>query len=69
MDLWNLGIRSIADLRGKNPERLYEKHCEQKGMRVDRCMLYVLRCAVYSASTKKPKPDLLLWWNWKDKHK
>jgi hypothetical protein len=66
VDLWNLGIRSVTDLRKKNPERLYERHCAQKNMIVDRCMLYVLRCAVYYASEKKPKPELLLWWNWKD---
>jgi hypothetical protein len=66
IDLWNLGIRSVNDLRKKNPERLYDRHCKQKKMIVDRCMLYVLRCAVYYASEKKPKPELLLWWNWKD---
>jgi hypothetical protein len=66
IDLWNLGIRSVNDLREKNPERLYAQHCKQKNMVVDRCMLYVLRCAVYYASEKKPKPELLLWWNWKD---
>jgi len=34
---------------------------------VDRCMLYVLRCAVYYASTLDPDPRLLQWWNWKDR--
>jgi hypothetical protein len=67
MDLWNLGIRSVKDLQNKDPEALYQRLCEQTGMRIDRCLLYVLRCAVYYASEKKPKPKLLLWWNWKDK--
>ena len=35
-------------------------------MHIDRCMLYVLRCAVYFASTPRPEPEKLLWWNWKD---
>ncbi|MGD0338682.1 MAG: helix-hairpin-helix domain-containing protein [Bacteroidota bacterium] len=63
VDLYNLGIRSVHDLQKKKPERLFEKHCTQKGVLVDRCMLYVLRCAVYYASTKNPKPELLRWWN------
>jgi hypothetical protein len=29
-------------------------------------MLYVMRCAVYSASEYPHDPDKLLWWNWKD---
>ena len=29
--------------------------------------LYVLRCALYYASTDDPDPELLQWWNWKDK--
>jgi len=65
-DLYNLGIRAVKDLRGKDPERMYQRHMEQRGMYVDRCVLYVFRCAVYYASTKRPKPELLKWWNWKD---
>lgn len=66
-DLWGLGIRSIKDLRGRDPEKLYEKFCRQKGVSVDRCVLYVFRCAVYYSSNKKHNPDLLKWWNWKYK--
>jgi len=25
LDLWNLGIRSVENLKGKNPQKLYEK--------------------------------------------
>jgi hypothetical protein len=66
-DLWELGIRRVADLEGKNPERLYLKRCAQVGMRIDRCLLYVFRCAVYYASTKRPQSQHLKWWNWKDR--
>lgn len=66
-DLVELGIRSVDDLRGKDPERLYEKRCVQQGHAIDRCLLYVFRCAVYFAETSRPKPELLLWWNWKDR--
>lgn len=67
-DLWALDIRAVGDLKGKDPERMYGRLCKQYGTHIDRCMLYVLRCAVYYSSAKKHKPDLLLWWNWKDKN-
>ncbi len=65
-DLWRLGLRSTTELRNKNPERLYARFCRLEGKPVDRCLLYVFRCAVYFASQKHHDPDLLLWWNWKD---
>jgi Pathogenicity locus len=66
-DLWNLGFRSVQGLKNQNPEKLYFRQCRQKGMKVDRCMLYVLRCAVYYASHDRHQPRLLKWWNWKDR--
>ena len=65
-DLCLLGVRDIAGLRGRNPESLYAELCRVVGRRVDRCVLYVFRCAVYFASESKPDPELLKWWNWKD---
>ncbi len=65
-DLYDLGIRSVGDLRGNNPERLYDHLCLLRGQRIDRCMLYVLRCAVYFATARRHDPDLLKWWNWKE---
>ena len=64
-DLWNLGYRSIGELRKKNPEKLYDDFVLKVGRPVDRCMLYVFRCAVYLASHKTHEPRLLKWWNWK----
>jgi hypothetical protein len=65
-DLWNLNIRSVSALKNKDPEKLYLEHCIFVGQPVDRCLLYVFRCAVYYASHKHHNPKLLLWWNWKD---
>ncbi len=65
-DLFDIGIRSVADLKGKDPQMLYEASNKFAGVRQDPCLLYTFRCAVYFASTKNPKPDLLKWWNWKD---
>ncbi len=66
-DLHRIGVTSIRQLKRKNPERLYEKLCRFQASPVDRCVLYVFRCAVYYASTRDPDPELLKWWNWKDK--
>jgi hypothetical protein len=65
-DLVSLGISRVAQLRKKNPERLYRRLERQAGAPMDRCVLYVFRCAVYYAETSKPDPHLLKWWNWKD---
>ena len=66
-DLFSLGINRIQDLKGKNPEVLYETSNQLAGVRQDRCLLYVFRCAVYFAQTARPDPSKLKWWNWKDK--
>ncbi len=68
-DLYLLGIRDVAELRGRNPEALYAEFCREVGQHVDRCLLYVFRCAVYYASAAAPEPEMLKmlkWWNWKD---
>lgn len=65
-DLRDLGIHRVEDLRGADPQALYERLMEQAGVHVDRCMLYVLRCAVYYASEPRHDPELLKWWSWKD---
>ena len=65
-DLLNIGIKSVGDLKGKNPEQLYNKSNKHAGTVQDKCLLYVFRCAVYYANTKKPNPEKLKWWNWKD---
>lgn len=65
-DLFLLGIQEVGELRGRSPESLYTELCRQVGHRVDRCVLYVFRCAVYFASETQHDPKMLKWWNWKD---
>jgi hypothetical protein len=65
-DLYHLGVTDVAELRGRNAESLYAELSERAGQHVDRCVLYVFRCAVYFASETKHDPELLKWWNWKD---
>ena len=65
-DLRDLGYRRVPDLAGGLPERMYEDLCALRGKHVDRCVLYVFRCATYFASHRSHDPELLKWWNWKD---
>ncbi len=65
-DLLKLGFHSVADLAGADPEVMYHDLIKMKGRHVDRCMLYVFRCAVYFAGERRHDPELLKWWNWKD---
>ena len=65
-DFVDLGIRCVADLRRRNPERLYEQLITLRGTHQDRCVLYTFRCAVYFASEPQPDPERLKWWNWMD---
>jgi len=65
-DLFRLGIRAVKDLKRSDPELLYERLCDLEGQRVDPCVLYVFRCAVYYATAKRHRPELLKWWNWKE---
>ena len=65
--LLEIGVKRVVDLKGRDPEELYHRACVKRGEQIDRCLLYVFRCAVYFASHKKHDPKKLLWWNWKDK--
>lgn len=64
--LWDLGYQDVEELKGQDPEEMYGRFCRMQGRPVDRCLLYVFRCAVYYASVEQHDPDLLQWWNWKD---
>jgi hypothetical protein len=65
-DLQEIGINSIDDLKGKDPEQLYQISNKHAGKIQDRCLLYVFRCGVYYANGGRD-PDKMKWWNWKDK--
>lgn len=65
--LHHIGIKAIADLRGKDPEELYLQDCLFKGLQDDRCILYVFRLAVYYAEHETHEQEKLKWWYWKDK--
>ena len=50
-DLIRLGYPKIASLKDANPEELYARDCAIRGVMIDRCQLYVYRCAVYYATS------------------
>jgi len=64
-DLMEIGIKSIDDLKNKDPETLYQLSNEHVGKTQDRCLLYTFRCAVYYAEGGRD-PERLKWWNWKN---
>lgn len=66
-DLLELGYRDVEDLAGAEPEAMYGELCRLRGARIDRCVLYVFRCAVYYANHQSHDPELLKWWHWKDR--
>jgi hypothetical protein len=66
-DLRALGVRRVADLKRRNPERLYVELNRLRGEQQDPCVLYAFRCAAYAARVSRPRADLLKWWNWKDR--
>jgi hypothetical protein len=65
-DLHSLNINTVRDLKGKDPEHLFEELCRRSGTAIDRCVLYVFRAAVYYATHQEHDPKLLKWWNWRD---
>ena len=66
-ELRALGVQSVSDLSNRDPEDIYQDLIRLRKKPVDRCVLYVFRCAVYFANTAKPDPKLLKWWRWKDR--
>lgn len=66
-DLYNIGIKKVADLNGQSPGALYKKLNRYSGIKNDICVLYTFRCAVYYATETSYKKEKLNWWYWKDK--
>jgi len=66
-DLWNIGIKSVDELKEENPEAIYDASNKYVGAVQDPCLLYAFRCAVYYAETpeKERDPLKLKWWYWK----
>ena len=59
-----LGVRSVAQLSKRNPEKLYEKLCEITGQTQDICCLDVFRAAVAQARDPGLPEEQRQWWYW-----
>jgi len=68
LDLWNIGIRKVSDLKGQNPAVLYDRLNTFSGVKNDICLLYTFRCAAYFATENDYEKEKLNWWYWKDKY-
>lgn len=66
LTLHRLGYDRVEQLAGADPELMYQRLEALQGGHVDRCVLYVFRCAVYFASNRVHEPHKLKWWYWKD---
>lgn len=66
-DLHLIGVHHVHDLIGHDPQALYNDLCNEYNKVIDPCVLYTFRCAVYYAENDKHDPELLKWWNWKNR--
>ena len=67
-DFIDLGYKTVSDLQDNDPQQMFDTLCNLRKERIDRCVLYVFRGAVYFASRDDHDPELLKWWNWQDKN-
>ena len=65
LDLQRIGIDHPRKLIGKSPMALYEALCENKGERVDHCVIDVFMSAVDFMEGASPQP----WWAYTAKRK
>jgi len=64
-----LGVRTVAQLARRNPEKMYEKLCQVTGQTQDICCLDVFRAAVAQAKNPNLPNDQRQWWQWSRKRK
>lgn len=63
-DFQDLGIGSVDALAGQDPRELYARLSEQKGVRMDPCVLDVFTCAIAQAKNPQLPADQCNWWFW-----
>lgn len=59
-----LGVTSLDDLAGRDPQGLYDALCRLKGQKVDICCLDVMHCAVAQARNPHLPPEQRDWFWW-----
>ena len=64
-DLYDLGYREPRDLKNQDPNRMYDRLCEQTGTRQDPCVLDTFMAAVHYANTGEARK----WWEFTPERK
>ena len=64
-DLVRLGVKRLADLKGRDPDELYERLCLIDGVRHDPCVRDVFAAVVSFAGGAPARP----WWRFTAKRK
>lgn len=59
-----LGVRSVAQLAQRNPERLYQSLCRLAPEHQDICCFDVFRAAVAQARDPQLPVEQCQWWYW-----
>ena len=59
-----LGVRTVAQLARRNPQRLYESLCRVAPQHEDICCLDVFRAAVAQARDPRLPAGQCQWWYW-----
>jgi hypothetical protein len=63
--LLRIGIRTLDDLRGRDPDELFERLCAMDGRRLDPCLLDTFTAAVAYADGGPARP----WWEFSRERK
>jgi len=63
-DLELLGIHSVAQLRRRNPQRMYREFCRIKRQVIDPCCLDVFVAAVAQSKDPQLPVEQRQWWYW-----
>jgi len=63
-DFQLLGISSVAQLKAREAQELYDRMCELTGTRQDPCVLDTFRCAIEQARNPNLPEEQKDWWYW-----
>ena len=59
-----LGVQTVAQLRRRNPQRMYRELCRIRGQRIDPCCLDTFMAAVAQARDPELPIEQRHWWYW-----
>jgi len=59
-----LGVKTVAQLRRRSPQRMYRDLCRLRGQRIDPCCLDTFVAAVAQAKDPDLPVEQRQWWYW-----